>query len=580
MIGGPVLQLELLLGARRGRQHVFRWIYAGWLLLQFLAFYADFAASQVLPVRDRTLAATAAGSFLRLLLNQQLILLILAAPAMAAGAISDEKETGTLQYLFSAGLTSAEIIAGKLLGRIVQIVNIFLAGWPFLFAAATILELPFALTVVMAAQLLAAVAALAGASILASVWARTTRDAVLQFYAAASPLLLAVWFVPPLLPPGSAVGDTLAAFNPWHVWESYLDGGGLAAVGARLALHVALWTGVAAVCLALAIWRLRPAYLRQLEGAGKAKPGAAGRFSSRWRPEVGDAPIRWKERHVVGLAPLPALRVVPGWLACLLIAAAAVGLVGSAASDTAGTGPGAGGKVAEGLSLLGLGAVLVYSLIVGIRCSGAITAEREKHTWEALLLTPISTRDLVRDKLWGVLGATYPYLAAYLVPALAVCAALPLVAVEPAWPLTAVVLTGVVTWLAMFYVGAAGLWCSARAKGSWRALLGLLGWAYFGGFCLYLLLSPVLLGVWLVIVVALYLIEANLYGTTTAGSAFARGGVGPFLLAVAATLVVMFLYTSWAFLRNAEKRVADYERTRHWRREARYPAARAGRRAD
>ena len=29
---GPVLYLEMLLGSRRGKQYVFRYIYAGWLL--------------------------------------------------------------------------------------------------------------------------------------------------------------------------------------------------------------------------------------------------------------------------------------------------------------------------------------------------------------------------------------------------------------------------------------------------------------------------------------------------------------------------------------------------------------------
>ena len=33
---GPVLYLEMLLGGRRGRQMIFRYLYGGWLTLQFL----------------------------------------------------------------------------------------------------------------------------------------------------------------------------------------------------------------------------------------------------------------------------------------------------------------------------------------------------------------------------------------------------------------------------------------------------------------------------------------------------------------------------------------------------------------
>src|SRR5262249_18294718 len=35
---GPAFSLELLRGSRRGRQHVFRWVYGGWLLAQFSVF--------------------------------------------------------------------------------------------------------------------------------------------------------------------------------------------------------------------------------------------------------------------------------------------------------------------------------------------------------------------------------------------------------------------------------------------------------------------------------------------------------------------------------------------------------------
>src|SRR5262249_38320297 len=36
---GPVLYLEMLLGGRRGRQLIFRYLYVGWLVLQFGFFW-------------------------------------------------------------------------------------------------------------------------------------------------------------------------------------------------------------------------------------------------------------------------------------------------------------------------------------------------------------------------------------------------------------------------------------------------------------------------------------------------------------------------------------------------------------
>src|SRR4051794_27901946 len=40
---GPVFSMELLRAARRGRAHGLRWLYAGWLVLQFLYLFGNYA---------------------------------------------------------------------------------------------------------------------------------------------------------------------------------------------------------------------------------------------------------------------------------------------------------------------------------------------------------------------------------------------------------------------------------------------------------------------------------------------------------------------------------------------------------
>src|SRR5439155_15787681 len=128
--------------------------------------------------------------------------------------------------------------------------------------------------------------------------------------------------------------------------------------------------------------------------------------------------------------------------------------------------------------------LLISSLIVGIRCSGAVTGERERQTWEALLLTPLAIRELIHGKLGGILGATYPYLLAYAVPA--VTMALVLDPEELWWTLPGLL----ATWTAMSFAGAVGIWCSARYASSWRSLVGTL--AISSGFGLVLLISSLL----------------------------------------------------------------------------------------
>src|SRR5262249_55994254 len=98
--------------------------------------------------------------------------------------------------------------------------------------------------------------------------------------------------------------------------------------------------------------------------------------------------------------------------------------------------------------------MMLAGLGIGIRWSGAVTGEREKNTWEALLLTPLETRHLIRGKLWGIIGASLPYLIAYAVPALAFAV------IAGIGPTFWTVLWLGVTLLGMAFVGGAGPRCS------------------------------------------------------------------------------------------------------------------------
>jgi ABC-type transport system involved in multi-copper enzyme maturation permease subunit len=585
MFGGPVLFFELLLGSRRNRLWVFRYIYAAWLLVQFFVLYLLYLIE---AYADSNSTGRFAVDYVTMFIWQQLILLTIATPALVAGAVTDEKERGTLQYLLTAELLPVEIVVGKLVGRLAGVLSIFLAGLPFLCFVGSFTSIGLVGILVVILELALAAFALAAASMLASVWARQTRDAVLSLFAVG----VIAWVVGLAArvtvsratlagTPKSmgldvlrAVASLAEAFDPAWVLEPALAGDDTRALFVRLFWHALVWGSVATVCATLAILRLRAAYVKQLEGSGKRKRQLL--WSA--RPNVNNEPITWKERFVVGLAPLPWFRYVPRWLGLCLIVfftlLAGLTVLGAAASVApweyvAAIGTGQFGRLTidkamagEAFAGLGIAVVVLASMIVGIRCSGAITGEREKHTWEALLLTPLSTPQLVRAKLWGVIGSTYPYLTAFAVPML-FCMLL----ADPLLLIFLAVLL-VVTWLAMFYAGASGLWCSARSKSSWRSLLGTMGWAYLGGAVMFAVLSPLLFFVYLFISVIM-MIFSQAYGVRLPNL-----NLNLFVIGTAIFLAVGFLLGSWFFLKEAEKRVADYDRTRHWRDEPRRPIRR------
>jgi ABC-type transport system involved in multi-copper enzyme maturation permease subunit len=496
-----------------------------------------------------------------------------------------------------------EIILGKLLARMAQVGLLIIAGLPVLcfIGVWAGLHPPMMLAVFLVT--VAPVFALAAAALLASVWARQTRDAVLGLYAVAGGVLLLAWIIHRLadylaagVPAGAAPGllltllDTITGlgqfFNPIYVLAPGWETGSMRGVALRLLGSIAAWGGVGGVCLALAVWRLRGAYLRQLESSGKRQDG--GDTVRVVRAAVGEEPIRWKEREVEGIAPLAPLRRIPSALGVLLVALITIlsslcllgwsikpgvtlsyvtdrltrfDLIGAAASiDTSLSGP--------YFLTQSCIAMLLASLIVGIRCSGAVSGERERQTWEALLLTPLEAKQLIRGKLWGICGAALPYLAAYAAPAIVLSIFGGFLA------FVSTLLCLCVTLLAMWYIGAAGIFCSVRSRSSWRALLGTVAFGYLVGFVLYVVTQPVIWIVAGILFIFLKLIDDVYQLGLISSTGWFGDFTAAFFIATCIGLAAIFYGMAWWFIADAEKRVADKERTRHWKEEPSYPRQR------
>jgi ABC-type transport system involved in multi-copper enzyme maturation permease subunit len=259
---GAVLQQEWLLGSRRSRLHVFRWVYAGWLI--FLVFYGwvRYENEENTRVRKRYIAGTSSfvarssapevvgQRFAETFVAQQMILYVLAMPAFVAGAVTDEKRRGTLQYLLTADVKARHIILGKLLACMAQVALVAVAGLPLFALLGGFAGVQPVTILAVAVALVVPLFALASVTLLASVWCRQTRGAILTLYILGTFGGLAVWYF----------GGVLNYFNPlfviapaWGAWKS-LD---LAELTQRLLVSSLCWGTLGGVCLAVAIWRLR-----------------------------------------------------------------------------------------------------------------------------------------------------------------------------------------------------------------------------------------------------------------------------------------------------------------------------------
>ncbi len=109
--------------------------------------------------------------------------------------------------------------------------------------------------------------------------------------------------------------------------------------------------------------------------------------------------------------------------------------------------------------------LLLFTLLVAARASGCITEERERRSWEGLLLTSLSTHDIIHGKQRGVIRACVPYLIAHAL----------LMVVLTSWlggqVICASLIVCVGTFITINWVVAVGIWCSACLHSSWRSLL-------------------------------------------------------------------------------------------------------------
>jgi hypothetical protein len=134
--------------------------------------------------------------------------------------------------------------------------------------------------------------------------------------------------------------------------------------------------------------------------------------------------------------------------------------------------------------------------------------------------------------------------------------------------LTLTLLCLIVTTMAMFYMGGAGIVCSVYCSTSWRSLLSTMGLGYLGGLVLWVVTIPITAVVALfVFIFMLILSEMDTLLGTTVASSIKAGTTTTIVVFIASCLVLagVFLGVPWWLLKKAEYRVSWEERVRVWR---------------
>jgi ABC-type Na+ efflux pump permease subunit len=382
MLLGAVCEREVLVAPRSRGLFMARAVYAGALLGIVATCWLVVTGTQAITTIGDM--ARFGGTLMRILGPLQLVLAMLSAALTSVIAVGMEKDRRTLELLLVSRLDDAQLVLGKLSGSLLRTGLLLVAAVPVFALAAAFGGVTAGQIVRMFVVTAAAAAVAASVANAVAFW----RDTTFQSLAIASFALVA-W-----LALGEAVAATrgpeaAAAISPARGLFASLAPNG----GTMLLPFLAVCGGAIVVSTAWAVARmrawntivlLRP---RSVEEGGRATSGGRG---SR---EVWSNPVLWRE--ICTRAHGRAMIVVRlAWL--LLFAVAVAGVVAQARSPRP-------DRVAVAVAVVPM--VLASLLTVAALAVTSVTTERDRGTFDLLLVSDLEPREFVWGKLLGVLGS-------------------------------------------------------------------------------------------------------------------------------------------------------------------------------
>jgi ABC-type transport system involved in multi-copper enzyme maturation permease subunit len=421
MLPGPVFNVELVATARRARYYFIRALY-GLILLYLL--WQSYAASFWWGARDRSTLSIAeisrfASTIFMTIVGAELFAVLILTPTLVAPVIADEKQRKTLHYLLASRLSSAEIVLGKLMARMLSL-GVFLAiALPVISLLTLFGGVDPELVLVSFAGIASVAVFVASLSIWVSTNSRRVRDAVVGTY-----VLVLAWLIVPLMveslqfmwPFGYAL---LGPVNRWLLASSPFSTVGLmlgpsvmrgSMDWSPLLYMLATQIGASVLLIFLSVWRLRPIFQKQGEAPARTRWFRRRRRVRLFpRPDCGDHPMIWKEMHLSRSGGL--LRWSMRFLTVIGLAFMGYWVVYF-------TGPAIGELLVSGykaadnwnsareqlnyclrtcLTIL----FIIFNLGAATAAASSITSEKEEDTWTSLTTTLLDGSDIVLAKLIG-----------------------------------------------------------------------------------------------------------------------------------------------------------------------------------
>jgi ABC-type transport system involved in multi-copper enzyme maturation permease subunit len=443
---GPILGWELTTLARRTRYFMVRAAYAALLGgVMWMTYESSFRWN----VFNRTVlqqSASFASTFFYAFIGVQLFVSALLTPAFVATAVPQEKERKTIEYLFVSDLRNREIVLGKLLARVTNLLMILLVGVPIIALAGLFGGIDYEGLLINTVATMMVTLTIASLSLLVSIYCSTTRQSlfntygILIFGSILLPQLVYLGVVllgrvlepiglgwdffsfPPWVSQGLAIASLAHPASPIFLlnWQFVGPNPVLNALGASL-LHVGIHATLSAGMIAWSIYWLRRAYRFEPARPMKVKENIRY-FKDRFlwsRPAVWESsPHVWKEVHATKLKRF-------GIIIRILLIVGFLYYYGLFFDEWRQSRLPGFSMRNDGVRAMGSMCSVAWMglayLTIAFRAASSIGEEKDRDCWISLLATPITGRELILSKVFGSFLSIVPYVLIQL-PVLLYCA--------------------------------------------------------------------------------------------------------------------------------------------------------------
>jgi ABC-type transport system involved in multi-copper enzyme maturation permease subunit len=414
---GPIFGKELRVSSRRRRHYVVRSIYISLLAVMMIFVWMEsFRADQMSAYQSGRMAET--GRIITLLVTwSQFLLCQIVAGVMLSTAISDEIYNKTLGVLMTTPITGLQIVAGKLLSKLLQCLLLVGVSLPALAMVRVFGGIPWAYVLSSVCITLSMSVWVGSLSLFFSISQRKAYVVIIKTVLTLAALFalmpfLVIWFLDQVL----RIREQdwlpfLLISNPYAMMAFATDW--LMSPSARMAGMVAYWPWHCVILLAgsglLLFWctvRVRKVALRQIAGNTDAvKPSSRKTLHVTqgrgpwWLRHMGNWPVLWKDLRTPVLGGKTRFRkilnrvVLAGILALLYLA---IGMQGR------------GFREREMHAVLCCIYAILAALLTVVITATCITSEKEARSWPILLGTAQTDWQILISKWLAMLRWSLP----------------------------------------------------------------------------------------------------------------------------------------------------------------------------